>query len=179
MWICFALSLVLAVITVRCISNYGHKSHLHQSKSYSNIFSITANIISVLLSVSVNTQPRSAPLRLFFFSWVCYSVAVSTLFQVYLTTFLIEPGYKEPIRSVQEMLESENTSFSLECTKDTLATFQILFTQQLSKKIQRKIQTFVNRCLRYILRIWWPNIISNKDLWKATGQEDINLERWT
>jgi hypothetical protein len=40
----------------------------------------------------------------------------------------------------------------------------------------------VNRCLRYILRIWWPNIISNKDLWKVTGQEDINLEirkcRW-
>ena len=41
---------------------------------------------------------------------------------------------------------------------------------------QRKIQTFVNRCLRYILRIWWPNIISNKDLWKVTGKEDINLE---
>ena len=34
----------------------------------------------------------------------------------------------------------------------------------------------MNRCLRYILRIWWPNIISNKDLWKVTGQEDINLE---
>jgi hypothetical protein len=32
----------------------------------------------------------------------------------------------------------------------------------------------VNRCLRYILRIWWPNIISNKDLWKVTRQEDIN-----
>jgi hypothetical protein len=29
MWICFALSLVLAVITVRCISNYGHKSQCH------------------------------------------------------------------------------------------------------------------------------------------------------
>jgi len=29
---------------------------------------------------------------------------------------------------------------------------------------------------RYILKIWWPNIISNKDLWKVTGQEDINLE---
>ena len=43
-------------------------------------------------------------------------------------------------------------------------------------EIQRKIQTFVDRCLRYILRIWWPNIIYNKDLWKATGVEDINLE---
>jgi hypothetical protein len=26
------------------------------------------------------------------------------------------------------------------------------------------------------LRIWWPNIISNKDLWRVTDQEDINLE---
>ena len=49
-------------------------------------------------------------------------------------------------------------------------------TWLVTKEIQRKIQTFVNRCLRYILRIWWPNIISNKDLWKVTGQEDINLE---
>jgi hypothetical protein len=27
-----------------------------------------------------------------------------------------------------------------------------------------------------MLRIWWPRSISNKDLWKATGQEDVNLE---
>ena len=107
MWVCFALSLVLAVIAVSCISNYGHKSHLHESKSYSNIFSVTANIIAVSLSVSVNTQPRSAPLRLFFFCWVCYSVAISTVFQAYLTTFLIEPGYEEPIRTIEEMLKSK------------------------------------------------------------------------
>jgi hypothetical protein len=24
--------------------------------------------------------------------------------------------------------------------------------------------------------MWWPNIISNEHLWKATGQEDTNLE---
>jgi len=49
-------------------------------------------------------------------------------------------------------------------------------TWLVTKEIQRKIQTFVNRCPRYILRIWWPNIIFNKDLWKVTGQEDINVE---
>ena len=49
-------------------------------------------------------------------------------------------------------------------------------TWLVTNEIVRKIQTFVNRCLWYILRIWWPNIISNKDLWKVTGQEDINLE---
>jgi hypothetical protein len=107
MWIIFALSLVLAVITVRCISNYAHKSHLQESNSYTNIFSVTTNITAVLLSVSVNTQPRSAPLRLFFFCWVCYSFAISTVFQAYLTTFLIEPGYENPIKTVEEMLNSE------------------------------------------------------------------------
>jgi hypothetical protein len=25
-------------------------------------------------------------------------------------------------------------------------------------------------------RIWRPNILCNKDLWRVTGQEDINLE---
>jgi hypothetical protein len=49
-------------------------------------------------------------------------------------------------------------------------------TWLVTSEIGRKIQTVVNRCLRYIIRIWWPNIISNKDLWEATGQEDINLE---
>jgi len=107
MWLCFALSLVLAVITVCFISNYGQKSHLQESNSYSNIFSVTANIIAVVLSVSVNTQPRSAPLRLFFFCWVCYSVAISTVFLAYFTTFLIEPGYQEPIKTVEQMLTSD------------------------------------------------------------------------
>ena len=49
-------------------------------------------------------------------------------------------------------------------------------TWLVTKEIRPKIQTFVNRCLRYMLRILWPNIISDKDLWKVTGQEDINLE---
>jgi hypothetical protein len=58
--------------------------------------------------VSVNTQPRSAPLRLFFFCWVCYSLAIRTVFQSYLTKFLIEPpDYEEPIKTVEQMLTSD------------------------------------------------------------------------
>jgi hypothetical protein len=45
-----------------------------------------------------------------------------------------------------------------------------------TNEIQRKICTFVNRCLRYILRIWYQILFPKKDLWKVTGQEDINLE---
>jgi len=52
-------------------------------------------------------------------------------------------------------------------------------TWLVTNEIQRKIQTFVNRCLRYILRIWWPNIISNKDLWKVnrTGRYKLRNKK--
>jgi hypothetical protein len=33
-----------------------------------------------------------------------------------------------------------------------------------ASEIQHKIQTFVDRCLRYILRIWWPKTLPNKEL---------------
>ena len=49
-------------------------------------------------------------------------------------------------------------------------------TWLVTSEIRRKIQVFVNRSLRYILRIRWPNIISNKDLWRVSDQEDINLQ---
>ena len=48
--------------------------------------------------------------------------------------------------------------------------------------MMKKIQTFVNTCLRRILKVRWPNIISNQDLWERTDQlpieEEILKRRW-
>ena len=41
-------------------------------------------------------------------------------------------------------------------------------TWRVTKNITDKIQAFVNRCLRYILGVRWPNTISNDDL----GRQD-------
>jgi hypothetical protein len=35
--------------------------------------------------------------------WVCFSVAFCTVFQAFLTTFLIDSGYKTPIQNMDEM----------------------------------------------------------------------------
>ena len=46
----------------------------------------------------------------------------------------------------------------------------------------KRIQTFINTCLRRIPKIRWPDIISNQDLWKRTRQQlievDIFQRRW-
>jgi hypothetical protein len=43
-------------------------------------------------------------------------------------------------------------------------------------EIQRKLQSFVNKCLRYIMMMWWPRVISNEKLWEMIGQININKE---
>jgi hypothetical protein len=40
-------------------------------------------------------------------------------------------------------------------------------------EIQRKLQSFINRSLRYMMKIWWPRVISSEKLWKMTGQVNI------
>ena len=40
----------------------------------------------------------------------------------------------------------------------------------------RKIQTYINTCLRRIYNIRWPELISNDDLWERAGQEPVAKE---
>ena len=46
----------------------------------------------------------------------------------------------------------------------------------------KRIQTFINTCLRRILQIHWPDTISNKELWERTSQQPVEGEilkrRW-
>ena len=55
-------------------------------------------------------------------------------------------------------------------------------TWRTTKATTKRIQTFINGCLRRILHIHWPETITNKDLWERTGQiaaeEEIKRRRW-
>jgi hypothetical protein len=49
-----------------------------------------------------------------------------------------------------------------------------------AKTTTSKLQTFVNRCLRRILNIHRPEVISNEELWRRTEETGISMEikRW-
>ncbi|XP_078345642.1 uncharacterized protein LOC144631127 [Oculina patagonica] len=49
-------------------------------------------------------------------------------------------------------------------------------TWKVTQALSNKLQSFVNKCLRKILKIHWPEKISNKELWSRTGQEHIPTE---
>jgi hypothetical protein len=48
-------------------------------------------------------------------------------------------------------------------------------TRKNSKSITAKLQVFINKCVRKILRIFWPDQITNKELWKHAKQSSIDL----
>ena len=55
-------------------------------------------------------------------------------------------------------------------------------TWRTTATITKKIQTFINSCLRRILQIRWPDKISNTELWSRTDQQaadtEIMKKRW-
>ncbi|KAJ4446579.1 hypothetical protein ANN_13276 [Periplaneta americana] len=53
-------------------------------------------------------------------------------------------------------------------------------TWRMKKDATMNLQTLVNRCLRYIIRIWSPNVTSNEELWGITNQKPITeqIKRW-
>nr|XP_034328183.1 uncharacterized protein LOC117689891 [Crassostrea gigas] len=49
-------------------------------------------------------------------------------------------------------------------------------TWKVTKTINNKLQCFVNKCVRHILNIRWPDTISNTSLWEKTKQDPIHIE---
>ena len=47
-------------------------------------------------------------------------------------------------------------------------------TWKTTQSLNNKLQVFINSRLQYILKVWWPNKISNKELWEKTKQEEIS-----
>ena len=47
---------------------------------------------------------------------------------------------------------------------------------KMGKRMEQRLRVFHHKCLRRILRVFWPNIVSNQELLRRTGEEDIVLQ---
>jgi hypothetical protein len=103
LWLVLIISIGIAAISTTLVGRYSCVSEL---QVYKTLTSSLTNMWAVILGVSVSMMPRSPSLRLLFFAWVCFSLAFSTVFQAFLTTFLIDSGYKTPIRNMDELFAS-------------------------------------------------------------------------
>ena len=103
LWLFLIISIVTEAISTTLVGRYSCTS---EWQGYKILTSSLTNLWAVILGVSVSTMPRAQSLSSLSIAWVCFSVAFSTVFQAFLTTFLIDSGYKTPIQNMDELFAS-------------------------------------------------------------------------
>ncbi|PSN51030.1 Ionotropic receptor 580 [Blattella germanica] len=100
-WLSWIVSIILAAGVLSFLSR-----GTLESTEYKSFAGALHSACSITLGVSVACKPKTLPLRWFFLSWVIYSYALDTVFQAFLTTFLIDPGMVPHITNVKDLVES-------------------------------------------------------------------------
>jgi hypothetical protein len=100
LWLVDLASIITAAFFMLAIGK-----NFQNNSVYREISSCLAASWAVLLGVSVSVMPRSDSLRVFFIAWVCYSLAINTVFQAYFTSYLIDPGLQHQISSMDEIMD--------------------------------------------------------------------------
>jgi len=103
LWLVLIISIVIVAISTALVGRY---SCTPEWQGYKTLTSSMTNIWAVILGVSVSSMPRTPSLRSLFLAWVCFSVAFCTVFQAFLTSFLIDSGYIAPIQNKAELFAS-------------------------------------------------------------------------
>lgn len=106
-WSTLVLTLVLSSLLFWGMSSGPSRSVTKESTTYKAVSQCFSNAWAVLMGVSVAKMPRTFRLRAFFFTFVCYCFAMNTVFQVYFTSFLIEPVYEKQVETFDELQQSE------------------------------------------------------------------------
>jgi hypothetical protein len=105
-WLTMIIVFVLTSALFWFSANYPDRMVQIDSKNLRTIPKCMYNAWSIFIGVSVPEMPRSWKLRIFFLIYVCYCFAMSTVFQAFFVSYLVEPGYGGKISTFQELLDS-------------------------------------------------------------------------
>ena len=106
-WLTTGLVLLLTTAVFWCASNGPYQSVCNETHTYQSLSNCFQNTWSVFVGVSVPQQPTNSRLRIFFFLYVCFCFAISTVFQAFFVSYLVEPMYEKKIETFDELLSSD------------------------------------------------------------------------
>ncbi|KAJ9580359.1 hypothetical protein L9F63_003994 [Diploptera punctata] len=103
-WISIGLVFTFVSVLFWMLSNYPAR------KRDFSAFNLLAQCFSaawtVLLGISVPQMPVLLETRILFITYVWYCFAISTVFQAYFTTYLVEPGYEARLETLGDVIRA-------------------------------------------------------------------------
>ena len=106
-WLTIGLVLLLTTAVFWCAGNGPYRSVCNKTHTYQSLSNSFHNVWAVFVGVSVPQQLTNSCLRLFFFLYVCFCFAISTVFQAFFVSYLVEPKYEKNLESLDEILDSD------------------------------------------------------------------------
>ena len=106
-WLAIGLVLLLTTAVFWCSGNVLYRSVCNETHTYQSLSNCFHNVWAVFVGVSVPQQPRSSILRVVFFLYVCFCFAISTVFQAFFVSYLVEPKYGKKLETLRELLDSD------------------------------------------------------------------------
>jgi hypothetical protein len=104
----FAMTVVIMLTTlVFWFTSNSRISSVPESHTFRTVLYCAYNVWCAFMGVSVPQMPRTTKMRILFLIFVCYSFAMSTIFQAFFTSFLVVPGYGKKITSFDELEHSD------------------------------------------------------------------------
>jgi hypothetical protein len=106
-WLTIGLVLLLTTAVFWCAGNGPYRSVGTETHTYRSLSNSFQNVWSVFMAVSVPRQPTASSLRVFFYLYVCFCFAISTVFQAFFVSYLVEPNYEKPLETLDDLLHSD------------------------------------------------------------------------
>ncbi|KAJ4443942.1 hypothetical protein ANN_05731, partial [Periplaneta americana] len=131
LWVVFAIVYVAMSFFMWLLVKIHGWLRQKKSQYYSSLVKCFLYMWGVILGVSSPDEvPSSSTIRYVFFMWLVFCLAFNTVYQTYLTSFLIDPGLQHQLSSEDEILNSGlkfgyHTLFTLSQTSNNFREFEI------------------------------------------------------
>lgn len=101
-WVSLLTTILLVAVILWCFG-----SRTPDARAFGNIDIALYNVWAIAMGVSVTHMPFTSRLRVIIFPWICYCFAISTVFQTFFTSYLVDPGLEKQITTLNELLETK------------------------------------------------------------------------
>jgi len=106
-WACLILAFVAFAIVMWRLAKFPDERQ--EPTHYRSFFGTLQVLMALFLNVSGSRLPLKIFLRLFICLWIWTSFALTTVFETYFTSYLVDPGREKQVSDVDELLASKLT----------------------------------------------------------------------
>jgi hypothetical protein len=105
-WLAMAILFVVVNVVWWCVANWQHRT-VKESAAFRTLSQCFYTAWAVTVGVSAPKMPKTCNLRYIFLLYVCYCFVMSTVFQAFFVSYLVEPGYGKKLETVDEVLHAD------------------------------------------------------------------------